>query len=134
MGDPGTGEHEDARVGQDPLMRYVELRRHTGNEGDRLTSQGMADAEVIGRDRLHPPYAAFVSSGAARATQMLEVLRHADGQEDTPITTAAGSGSSVEDRWREAAKTAGEGRGPGGQPHQRGRRARARRPGRPAPG
>ena len=23
--------------GQDVLMRYVELRRHTGNEGDRLT-------------------------------------------------------------------------------------------------
>jgi len=109
MGDPGTGEHEDATVGQDPLMRYVELRRHTDNEGDRLTSQGVADAEVIGRDRLHPPYAAFVSSGAARATQMLEVLRHADGQEYTPITTAAGSGSSVEDRWREAAKTAGKG-------------------------
>jgi hypothetical protein len=96
-------------VGQDPLMRYVELRRHTDNEGDRLTSRGMADAEVIGRDRLHPPYAAFVSTGAARATQMLEVLRHAAGQDDTPITTAAGLGSSVEDRWRAAAKAAGKG-------------------------
>jgi hypothetical protein len=48
-------------------MRYVELRRHTDNEGDRLTSQGAADAEMIGRDGLHPPYAAFVSTGAARA-------------------------------------------------------------------
>jgi hypothetical protein len=51
----------------------------------------------------------FVSTGAARATQMLEVLRHAAGQDDTPITAAAGLGSSVEDRWREAAKAAGKG-------------------------
>jgi phosphohistidine phosphatase SixA len=83
-------------------MRYVELRRHTDNEGDRLTPQGVADAEVIGRDRLHPPYAAFVSTGAARATQMLEILRYAAGQDGTPITPAAGLRSSVENRWREA--------------------------------
>jgi phosphohistidine phosphatase SixA len=90
-------------------MRYVELRRHTDNEGDRLTPQGAADAEMIGRDRLHPPYAAFVSTGAERATQMLEILRHAAGQDDTPITPATGLRSSAEDRWREAAKAAGKG-------------------------
>ena len=90
-------------------MRYVELRRHTDNDGDRLTSQGVGDAEMIGRDRLHPPYAAFVSAGAARATQMLEILRHAAGQDDTPITAATGLRSSVENRWREAAKAAGKG-------------------------
>jgi phosphohistidine phosphatase SixA len=90
-------------------MRYVELCRHTDNEGDRLTPQGAADAEMIGRDRLHPPYAAFVSTGAARATQMLEILRHAAGQDDVPITPAAGLRSSVEGRWREAAKAAGMG-------------------------
>ena len=64
---------------------------------------------MIGRDGLHPPYAAFVSTGAARATQMLEILRHAAGQDDTPITVAAGLRSSVEDRWRQAAKAAGKG-------------------------
>jgi len=90
-------------------MRYVELRRHTDNDGDRLTPQGVAEAEMIGRDRLHPPYAAFVSTGAARATQMLEILRHAAGQDDTPITPAPGLRSSVEDRWREAARAAGKG-------------------------
>ena len=89
-------------------MRYVELRRHTDNEGDRLTPQGAADAEMIGRDGLHPPYAAFVSPGAARATQMLEILRHAAGQDDTPITAATGLRSSVENRWRDAAKAAGK--------------------------
>ena len=90
-------------------MRYVELRRHTENEGDRLTSQGVADAEMIGRAGLHPPYAAFVSTGAARTTQMLEILRHATGQDDTPITAATGLRSSVENRWRDAAKAAGKG-------------------------
>jgi hypothetical protein len=73
-------------------MRYVELRRHTDNEGDHLTPQGVADAEMIGRDRLHPPYAAFVSTGAARATQMLEILLHAAGQDDTPSPRRRGCG------------------------------------------
>ena len=90
-------------------MRYVELRRHTDNEGDRLTPQGTADAEMIGRDLLHLPYAAFVSTGAARAIQMPEILRHAAGQDETPIIPAAGLRSSVENRWREAAKAAGKG-------------------------
>ena len=90
-------------------MRYVELRRHTDSDGDRLTAQGAADAEAIGRDRLHPPYAALVSTGAARATQMLEVLRHAAGQDGTPITVMAGLRSSAEDRWRQAATAAGKG-------------------------
>jgi phosphohistidine phosphatase SixA len=90
-------------------MRYVELRRHTDNDGDRLSSQGIAAAEVIGRDGLNPPYASFVSSGATRSTQMLEILRSAAGQDGTPIIEAAGLRSSVEDRWRAAAKTAGKG-------------------------
>ena len=90
-------------------MRYVELRRHTDNDGDRLTPRGVADAEAIGREGLRPPYAAFVSTGAARATQMLEILRHAAGQDDTAITLAPGLRSSVEDRWRETARAAGKG-------------------------
>ncbi len=64
---------------------------------------------MIGRDRRHPPYAAFVSTGAARATQMLEILRDAAGQDETPITLPPGLRSSVENRWREAAKAAGKG-------------------------
>ena len=90
-------------------MRYVELRRHTDNDGDRLTAQGIADAERIGRDGLHPPYAAFVSTGAQRATQMVAILRHAAGQDDVEITEVAGLRSSVEDRWRTAATAAGKG-------------------------
>ena len=63
---------------------------------------------MTGRVGLHPPYATFVSTGAARATRMLEILRHAAGRDDTPITAATGLRSSVENRWREAAKAAGK--------------------------
>jgi hypothetical protein len=90
-------------------VRYAEIRRHTDNDGDRLSPQGVAAAEAIGRERLHPPYAAFVSTGAGRATQMLEILRAAAGQEDVPITEASGLRSAVEDRWREVARAAGNG-------------------------
>ena len=90
-------------------MRYVELRRHTDNDGDALTPQGEADAEAIGRTELHPPYAAFISSGAARATQMIRILRHAAGQDDIAISEVSGLRSTVEDRWRAAAKAAGKG-------------------------
>lgn len=89
-------------------MRYLELRRHTDNDGDRLTPEGVRDAEAIGA-RLHPPYAAFVSTGAARCTQMLEILRRAAGEDHVPITEAPGLRSSVEDRRREAARAAGKG-------------------------
>ncbi len=90
-------------------MRYVEIRRHTDNDGDRLSPAGVAAAEELGRSALHPPYATFVSSGAGRATQMLEILRDAVGQHDTPIVSEPGLRSSVEDRWRESAKAAGTG-------------------------
>jgi len=90
-------------------MRWVELRRHTDNDGDELTPRGVADAEAIGREDLHPPYATFVSSGAARATQMLTILRQAAGQDDVPISEVARLRSTVEDRWRDAAQAAGKG-------------------------
>ncbi len=90
-------------------MRYVELRRHTDNEGDELTAQGVADAEAIGHDGVQPPYAAFVSSGAVRATQMLTILRHAAGQDDAPLSQVTALRSTVEDRWRSAARAAGKG-------------------------
>src|SRR5436309_13433958 len=90
-------------------MRSVELRRHTDNDGDRLTPQGISDAEAIGQDRLHPPYAAFVSTGAGRATQMVEILRRAAGQGEVPLTRASGLRSSVEDRGRGVAAVAGKG-------------------------
>jgi broad specificity phosphatase PhoE len=94
---------------QDRDMRYVELRRHTDNDGDHLSEQGVADAEGIGQTGLHPPYAMFISTGAERASEMLSILRHAAGQDEIPITTETALRSVVEDRWREAAKAAGKG-------------------------
>ena len=90
-------------------MRYIELRRHTDNDGDDLTIEGVADAEEIGRAGLRPPYVAFVSSGANRATQMLTILRHAAGQDDVAMSEVTGLRSTVEDRWRSAARAAGKG-------------------------
>jgi hypothetical protein len=40
---------------------------------------------------------------------MLEILRHAAGQDDAGITVVTGLRSSVEDRRREAARVAGSG-------------------------
>ena len=90
-------------------MRYIELRRHTDNDGDKLSEQGVLDAQAIGATGLHPPYAAFVSTGAQRATEMLSILRRAAGQDDIPIITKTALRSVVEDRWREAANAAGKG-------------------------
>ncbi|MEV0802721.1 hypothetical protein AB0I34_33855 [Kribbella sp. NPDC050281] len=89
-------------------MRYVELRRHTENDGDRLTPRGVAEAEAIG-GLLRPPYAAFVSTGAVRCTEMLKILRAAADQDGVPIVEAIGLRSLVEDRWRDAVKAAGKG-------------------------
>jgi phosphohistidine phosphatase SixA len=88
-------------------MRYLELYRHTDNDGDQLSADGIASAQQIGRERLHPPYDLFVSTGARRATEMLEILRDAAGQHDAQVIQQTGLRSVVEDRWRNAAKTAG---------------------------
>lgn len=90
-------------------MRYIELRRHTENDGDRLSERGVADAEAIGQSEVHPPYAMFISTGAERASEMLRILRHAAGQDEVPIITEPQLRSAVEERWREAAKAAGKG-------------------------
>jgi hypothetical protein len=90
-------------------VRSLELLRHTDNEGDKLSPEGIAAAEAIGRENLTPPYALFASTGAGRATEMVEILRRIVGQHDVPVTEVRELRSSVEDRWRAAAKTAGQG-------------------------
>jgi hypothetical protein len=54
---------------------------------------------MTGRDRLHSPYAAFVSAGAARAISKSYGVA---AQDDTPITLATGLRSLVVERWSEA--------------------------------
>ena len=91
------------------MARYVELRRHTDNDGDALTEDGVQAALEIGRG-LSGEYALLVSSGAQRATQTLACF--ACGLAD-PVSGGAiiepGLRSEVEDRWRVAYQTAQSG-------------------------
>src|SRR6266576_851187 len=114
------------------MARYVELRRHTDNDGDALSEEGVRAALEIGRG-LAGGYELLVSTGAQRATQTLacfaSMLRE-------PVlggaVVEAGLRSRVEDRWREAYQRAGGG-GAGAHgldrraDHQGRRRARRRR-------
>jgi broad specificity phosphatase PhoE len=88
-------------------MRSVELRRHTDNDGDQLSDEGVEQAREIG-SRLSPPYDLYVSTGAGRATQTLEIWRDAVG-DDKPLTEELGLRSDHEDRWKEAYQKAGSG-------------------------
>src|SRR5215218_1574098 len=91
------------------MTRYVELRRHTDNDGDALSEEGVRAALEIGRE-LAGGYELLVSSGAQRATQTLAcfacMLR-----EPVPggAVVEAGLRSRVEDRLRAAYERAGSG-------------------------
>jgi hypothetical protein len=87
----------------------VELRRHTDNDGDMLTDEGVAAALRIGAG-LAGGYRIGVSTGAQRATQTLACFLAGLGQ---PVPggaiVEAGLRSEMEERWREAYQRAGSG-------------------------
>ena len=91
------------------MARYVELRRHTDDDGDALTDEGVRAALDIGQ-RLLGSYELLVSSGAQRATQTLACFACALRE---PVSggavVEAGLRSRVEDRWRAAYERAGSG-------------------------
>jgi phosphohistidine phosphatase SixA len=91
------------------MARYVELRRHTDNDGDALSEEGVRAALEIGRE-LAGGYALLVSTGAQRATQTLAcfacMLRE---QVPGGAVVEAGLRSQAEERWRAAYKRAGSG-------------------------
>src|SRR6266704_6678419 len=91
------------------MPRFVELRRHTDNDGDVLTDEGVAAALRIGAG-LAGGYRLGVSTGAQRATQTLACFLAALGQ---PVPGGAvvepGLRSDMEDRWRAAYQRAGSG-------------------------
>jgi broad specificity phosphatase PhoE len=91
------------------MARYVELRRHTDNDGDALTEEGVRAALEIGRT-LAGGYTLLVSTGAQRATQTLACFA-AMLREPVPggAVVEPGLRSRVEDRWREAYQHAGSG-------------------------
>jgi broad specificity phosphatase PhoE len=91
------------------MARFVELRRHTDNDGDVLTPDGVAAALRLG-DALAGGYRVAVSTGAQRATQTVGCLLAALG-EVVPdgLVVEPGLRSAREDRWRSLYKEAGSG-------------------------
>ena len=85
------------------MPKTVELRRHTDNDGDVLTDEGVKAALEVGGG-LAGDYQLAVSTGAQRATQTLAcmlaalVQRVPDG-----VVVEPGLRSEAEDRWREVA-------------------------------
>jgi phosphohistidine phosphatase SixA len=91
------------------MPRFVELRRHTDNDGDALTGEGVAAALRIGA-ALAGGYQLGVSTGAQRATQTLACLLAALVQ-PVPggVIVEPGLRSEREDDWRAAFQRAGSG-------------------------
>jgi broad specificity phosphatase PhoE len=91
------------------MARFVELRRHTDNDGDTLTEAGVAAALRLGA-RLAGGYRIGVSTGAQRATQTVGCLLAALGQ-PVPggVVVEAGLRSEREARWRTVYQQAGSG-------------------------
>jgi broad specificity phosphatase PhoE len=91
------------------VSKSVELRRHTDNDGDVLSADGVAAALEIGKG-LRGRYDLAVSSGAQRATQTIACFLAALGQEVRGgVIVDTRFRSSVEDRWRAAFERAGAG-------------------------
>lgn len=91
------------------MAKHVELRRHTDNDGDVLSEEGVEAAVAIG-EKLEGSYLLMASSGAQRATQTAACFLAGLGQRVAGgIVVEPGLRSEVEDRWREAYQAAGEG-------------------------
>lgn len=91
------------------MARYVELRRHTDNDGDALTEEGVAAAVALGKS-LSGSYQVVVSSGAQRATQTAAcVLAGLGKMIPGGVVVEPALRSTKEDRWRAAFHTAGAG-------------------------
>ena len=91
------------------MPKYVELRRHTDNDADVLTPEGVQAAVEIG-SHLTGGYDLLVSTGAQRATQTLACfLAGLGGRVPQGVVVEPGLRSAVEDRWRAAYEKAGSG-------------------------
>ena len=91
------------------MARTIELRRHTDDDGDVLTTEGVSSALEIGRG-LSGGYALVATSGAQRATQTAACFLAGLG-ERVPggVVVEFGLRSDREDDWRAAYSEAGAG-------------------------
>ncbi|MGH3666479.1 MAG: histidine phosphatase family protein [Egibacteraceae bacterium] len=88
------------------MAKHIELRRHTDNDGDLLTADGIAAAVALGR-RLKGGYQLAVSTGAQRATQTIACLLAGLGASlPGGVVVEARLRSQAEDRWKEIATQA----------------------------
>jgi broad specificity phosphatase PhoE len=91
------------------VAKYVELRRHTDDEDDALSEEGVRQALEVGAG-LEGNYEVAVSTGAQRATQTVACFLAALGQKVSGgVVVETGLRSDVEDRWKAAYKEAGSG-------------------------
>ena len=91
------------------MAKYLELRRHTDDEGDALSEEGVRQALEVGAT-LHGAYELAVSTGAQRATQTLACFLAALGQKvPGGVVVEQGLRSEMEDRWKAAYQEAGSG-------------------------
>ena len=82
------------------MARAVELRRHTDNDGDVLSDDGVTAALRLGAG-LAGRYRVAVSTGAQRATQTVGCLLAGLGQPvPDGVVVEPGLRSEREDRWR----------------------------------
>lgn len=92
------------------MAKTVELRRHTDNDGDLLTPEGVRAALEVGQG-LEGDYRVAVSTGAQRATQALACMLAGMGRRvPGGVVVELGLRSDAEDRWR---ALAGEASGSG---------------------
>jgi broad specificity phosphatase PhoE len=91
------------------MAKEIELRRHTDNDGDVLTRDGIQAALALGAT-LRGGYHVLVSTGAQRATQTLACFACALGERIAGgAYVESGLRSNDEDRWRRAYQQAGSG-------------------------
>jgi broad specificity phosphatase PhoE len=89
------------------MAKFLELRRHTDNDDDVLSEEGVQAALEIGR-RLEGPYDVAVSSGAQRATQTIACFLAGSGQHVAGgVVVEAELYSGLEQRWKDAVKQSG---------------------------
>jgi broad specificity phosphatase PhoE len=91
------------------MTKSIELRRHTDNDGDLLSDEGVAAAVEIGRT-ITGDFDLVVSSGAQRATQTAACfISGMDGKVQGGVVVDSRFRSEFEDDWREAYERAGAG-------------------------
>lgn len=91
------------------MVKQIELRRHTDNDGDVLSDEGIEAALEIGDD-LKGDYEVVVSTGAQRATQTAACFIAALGLPvERGVIVEPDLRSDDEDRWRDIYSETGSG-------------------------